>query len=277
MSLFVASLNSGSNGNCYYISDGNSAVLIDVGISCREVERRMKRLQLPLDQVKAIFITHEHSDHIRGVPVLSKKYDLPVFITPLTAQKCTGLIKELIRPFTAHQPVQVGELTVIGFPKWHDAVDPHSFIVSNHQVTVGIFTDIGYVCEEVKKYFSQCHAAFLESNYDEVMLETGGYPRRLVNRIRGSKGHLSNLQALELFLREGTPHLTHLFLAHLSENNNSPKIVNNMFQRCAGETLAVIASRYQETNVFEIKANYQVDLSKRKSLKRPMVKQLTLW
>jgi len=105
MSLFITSLNSGSNGNCYYVGNHNDAVLIDVGISCRETERRMKKLGLDIKKVKAIFVSHEHGDHIRGVSVLANKYSLPVYITEATAQHGPILIKHLSKKFTANEPV----------------------------------------------------------------------------------------------------------------------------------------------------------------------------
>ena len=253
MSLFVASLNSGSNGNCYYIGNQNEAILIDGGISCRETERRMKRLELPMKRVKAIFVTHEHADHIYGVPQLSKKHQLPVYITNDTLKGGRLRLSEgLTLPFRPYEPIKVGALSVTAFPKFHDASDPHSFIVSDETVNVGVFTDIGQSCEHVVKHFEKCHAAFLESNYDEQMLETGHYPYVLKNRIRDGKGHLSNTQALQLFMNHRPTFMTHLFLSHLSRNNNSPKIVRNLFSRIAGRTQIVIAPRDKETQVYHI-------------------------
>src|SRR5271165_4648147 len=113
MSVFIASLNSGSNGNCYYIGNGQEAVLIDAGISCRETERRMLRLGLPIRRVKAIFVSHEHSDHINGVPVLAKKYQLPVYITqPTLIQGGLSIEEHLVKPFAAFQTIPIGELQV---------------------------------------------------------------------------------------------------------------------------------------------------------------------
>jgi len=253
MSLFIASLNSGSNGNCYYISNNTEAVLIDAGISCRETEKRMKRLGLQMDKVKAIFVSHEHTDHISGIPVLSAKYRLPVYITPGT-HKHSGLIieKNLIASFRAYEPVVVGGLTVKAFPKFHDAGDPHSFIVTGNNINIGVFTDIGKVCEHVTNHFKQCNAAFLEANYDEEMLSTGNYPVHLKRRISGGNGHLSNTAALQLFTGHRTPYMSHLVLSHLSKNNNCPKLVQQLFDQHAGNTNIIVASRYEETQVYEI-------------------------
>lgn len=254
MSLFIASLNSGSNGNCYYIGNQDEAVLVDGGISCRETERRMKRLGLSMKKVKAIFVSHEHSDHISGVPQLAKKYQVPVYITTVTLQQGRFTVRqELLVPFRAYEPVYIGNLTVTAFPKLHDASDPHSFIVTHEGVNVGVFTDIGRACEHVIKNFSACHAAFLESNYDEELLESGKYPPYLKNRIRDGKGHLSNRQALQLFMDHRPDFMSHLLLSHLSKNNNSPKIVQSLFDKIAGPTEIIIASRYKETRLFHIR------------------------
>ncbi len=253
MSVFISSLNSGSNGNCFYIGNQDEAILVDAGISCRETERRMKRQGIDIKKVKAIFVSHEHSDHISGIPVLSKKYQLPVYITHHTL-KGSGLPVQshLIHSFEAKKPVTVGKLSVTAFKKSHDASDPHSFIVRSQHINVGIFTDIGFTCAEVIRYFKQCHAAFLESNYCEDMLMNGDYPYHLKKRISSDKGHLSNAQALDLFIKYRGDHLSHLVLSHLSKNNNSPHLVDKLFSQHAGTTKIIVASRYEETPVYRI-------------------------
>jgi phosphoribosyl 1,2-cyclic phosphodiesterase len=254
MSLFVASLNSGSNGNCYYIGNQDEAILIDAGLSCRETEQRLKRLELSMKKIKGIFVSHEHSDHIYGVSSLSKRNKLPVYITEKTMiQGRLRLKEELTVAFKPYEPTAIGGITVTAFPTFHDASDPHNFMVSFNSVNVGVFTDIGRASEDVTRHFEQCHAAFLESNYDEDLLESGSYPVSLKDRIRGGKGHLSNTQAMELFLNHRPPFMSHLFLSHLSENNNSPKLVKNLFSGVAGKTEIVIASRKKETQLFHIR------------------------
>jgi phosphoribosyl 1,2-cyclic phosphodiesterase len=253
MSLYIASLNSGSNGNCYYVGNSTEAILVDAGISCRETEKRMLRLGLSMSIVKAIFISHEHSDHIRGLVNLSKKYNLPVYITPGTLLYSGLKIDDvLVRTFQIDQPVQIGGLCIKAFTKKHDAFDPHSFMICCNDVNVGVFTDIGSICDSLRLHFKQCHAAFLEANYDEMMLDQGKYPYYLKNRIRGGKGHLSNGQALHLFTTFKPAYMSHLLLAHLSKDNNCPQLVHDLFKRHAEGVEVIVASRYQETPVFKI-------------------------
>ncbi|MCX6268258.1 MAG: MBL fold metallo-hydrolase [Bacteroidetes bacterium] len=251
MSLYITSLNSGSNGNCYYIGNGTDAVLIDAGISCRETERRMIRLGLPIRNVRGIFITHEHTDHTRGAEMLSRKYGIPVYITNATYRSSRiNLDPRMVQEFSSGIPVYLGDLCVNPFLKWHDASEPHSFTVSSNGITVGVFTDIGMACEQVEHHLSMCHAAFLEANYDEKMLESGRYPGYLKRRIQGAEGHLSNDQALALFTSHRPSYMQLLILSHLSAENNHPQLVHDLFSTHANGTKIVVASRFQETEVY---------------------------
>lgn len=265
MCLSITSLNSGSNGNCYYVGNETEAVLIDAGISCREIERRMNRLGLQMQKVKAVFVSHEHHDHIKGIPTLTKKHQLPIYITEATKRNGRlSLQKDLVRSFNSHEPVNIGALSITAFPKMHDASDPYSFIIACNNVRVGVFTDIGTPCQQVIKYFQQCHAAFLEANYDELMLDKGNYPYFLKSRIRGGMGHLSNNQALDLFKRYKPSFMSHLFLSHLSKNNNCPELVGQLFNKHAGAVKMVIASRYEQTAVYHITDSGQKQTSFRR-------------
>jgi phosphoribosyl 1,2-cyclic phosphodiesterase len=251
--LHIASLNSGSNGNCYYVGNRTEAVLIDAGISCKEIEKRMLRLGLSMKKVKALFISHEHSDHIKGVCVLAKKYQLPVYITPGTLTGCRfNLEPGLVHNLESHSTHQFGSLVVKAFPKIHDACEPHSFTVSCGDTQVGVFTDLGAVCEQLKEHFKDCHAAFLEANYDEHMLNNGNYPWFLKNRISGGRGHLSNREALQLFVDHKPAHMSHLLLSHLSKDNNNPELVKGMFELHANGTQIIVASRSEESALYLI-------------------------
>lgn len=278
MGLQMASLNSGSNGNCYYIGNGHDAVLIDIGLSLRETEIRLKQLQLSVNTIRAVFISHEHTDHIKGVSTFANKYKLPIYITPATAKFGPRLIRPLSKSFEANQPIFIGDgdndntaLMVTPFKKEHDAVDPHSFIVSYQGIHIGVITDIGIACDRVAHYFQQCHAAFLESNYDEVLLRTGRYSQPLKDRISNGKGHISNRQALDLFRHYRPKHMSHLLLSHLSKENNQPEIALNTFLPHAGQTNISIASRYEVSNIFTIESAHTYALSLLSSPK-PVVK-----
>jgi phosphoribosyl 1,2-cyclic phosphodiesterase len=281
MALYFTSLNSGSNGNCYYIGNDTDAILVDVGLSCRETEKRLKRLGLSMQNVRAIFISHEHTDHIKGLPVITDKHRLPVYVTAGTLAGCSfTLPSDIVIPFQAYQPVTIGALTITAFPKFHDAVDPHSFTVSSEGLNIGVFTDIGTPCDNLIHHFSQCHAAFLESNYDEEMLDKGSYPIFLKNRIRNGQGHLSNRQALELLQTHRNTTLSHLLLSHLSHNNNDPDLVRKMFSPHAGQTKIIVASRYEETPVYTLQGTNSttaIGISAPQSKTRPVSIQYTLF
>lgn len=251
--LYITSLNSGSNGNCFYLGNDTDAVLVDAGLSCKETERRMEGAGLSMQRVRAVFISHEHTDHIKGLMSLVNKYRLPVYASRATFEAClkTGMTSPAIH-FAAGLPVAIGSMTITAFRKHHDACEPHSFIVENEGVCAGVFTDIGRCCGELKKYFSLCHAAFLEANYDDEMLENGRYPYFLKKRIRGGQGHLSNKEALDIFTKYRSRHLSHLLLSHLSADNNCPELVMRTFVPHAGRTKLVIAGRYAATPVYYI-------------------------
>ena len=272
MSLFITSLNSGSNGNCYYIGNETEAVLVDAGISCKEIEKRLLRLHLKIHIIKAIFISHEHSDHIKGVSVFSKKHQIPVYISKRTLDNGRiALEKHLVIHFEAFEKIQIGNLFITSFPKRHDACDPFSFTISWNELNVGVFTDIGSPCSNLIAHFQKCHAAFLESNYDTDMLVSGNYPYHLKKRISGGNGHLSNTQALEIFQSHRSPSMKYLFLAHLSKNNNCPELVSRIFNDCARGVEIIVASRYKESEVYELK-----DIAQSRAKLRQVVMQMEL-
>jgi phosphoribosyl 1,2-cyclic phosphodiesterase len=273
MSIYFTSLNSGSNGNCYYIGNDTEAVLIDAGLSCRETERRMKRLGLNMQHVKAIFVSHEHIDHVRGLAGIADKYGMPVYVTAATQKACYHLKAEHAISFTAHEPVDIGSLSITAFPKFHDAADPHSFIITCNEITIGVFTDIGKPCENVIAYFKQCHAAFLEANYDADMLTNGNYPSFLKQRISGGVGHLSNAEALEIFVKHKPTFMSHLLLAHLSKDNNDPALVQQLFEEVSEDVHVMVASRYEEMAVIFIKEDKKIKLGTLKVIQKLTLSQ----
>ena len=163
-----------------------------------------------------------------------------------------GAISLSLRSFRAGQCVDIGNLLITPFPKLHDAIEPLSFAITCKEINIGVFTDIGSPCKDVINQFKRCHAAFLETNYDDTMLDNGSYPHHLKNRIRGGKGHLSNKQALDLFIQHRPSFMTHLFLSHLSKNNNCTELVYQLFHANAAGVKIIVASRYEETSLYNI-------------------------
>ncbi len=213
----------------------------------------MKRLGLNMQKIQAIFISHEHSDHIKGAEALSKKYRLPVYGTQSTLHHSRlSLNEEFVKFIYLYEPIIIGDLKIIPFPKMHDASDPYSFMIECNSVKVGVFTDTGTPCEHLIKHFKQCHAAFLEANYDEQMLMNGNYPYYLKKRISSGFGHLSNTQALQVFLQHKPSFMSHLFLSHLSQNNNCPMLVQELFSKNADGVKIIVASRHEETPLYTI-------------------------
>lgn len=278
MHLNICSLNSGSNANCYYVGNDDEAVLVDAGLSCKEIEKRINGLGLSMGKVKAVFISHEHSDHITGLAGISKKYQLPVYITQSTLANCKVPVQEnLVRYFHQTKTVSIGNLKITSFKKNHDAADAHSFMISGYGINVGVITDIGFACKKVIKYFGQCHAVFLESNYCDKMLANGNYPYYLQERISSDVGHLSNAQAVELFKHYRSEHLQLLILSHLSKNNNKPELVENLFTPHAGATKIIVASRYEASPVYRVESNLTFVLQKQKRKQVKHESQLSLF
>lgn len=251
--MIVAVLNSGSNGNCCYVSDGTDAILVDAGLSCKQIEYRMMQLGLRPETVRGVFVSHEHSDHIFGLKGLYKKHRIPIYMTDATREAAgLPLPSEAYRSIGTRSRVDIGGLSIEVFPVSHDAADPHQFTVSTDSVRFGVFTDLGYPSEQVKGIFRTCDAVVLETNYDEDMLDNGPYPLALRQRISGQHGHLSNRQAFELFQEHRNPQLSHVFLGHLSQENNSPDKVMHLFGPQAGRTRLVMTSRHGATPVYRI-------------------------
>lgn len=236
--LEICAIASGSNGNCYYIGNESDAVLIDAGISCKQIVNRMKLQGLDTRKLKAIFISHEHGDHLRGAKVTAKRLNLPVYMTSKTYMAAYNNLKpDYPKFFEAGDQIKIGRFTIHSFLKNHDASDPCSFRIEYEGKNIGVFTDIGEPCDRVKEHLQQCDAVFLETNYDDEMLRTGNYPFYLKQRISSSNGHLSNSQALKLLQESSGTVLKHVFLSHLSAENNTPEI--------AFETLKILQPRFE--------------------------------
>ncbi|MCU4156905.1 MBL fold metallo-hydrolase [Carboxylicivirga sp. A043] len=246
----VCAIASGSNGNCYYIGTEKEAILVDAGISRRQVMKRMKELRLDISKVKAVFISHEHSDHIKGLRVLCDMHDIDAYLTRDTLQKAhRNYHPKTAHVFTAGDSVKVGAFTIHSFSKQHDAIDPTSFRVEVEGQNIGVMTDIGLACDNTKQHLSQCNIVFLESNYDEQLLEEGPYPYYLKQRVKSDHGHLSNKQAVELVEQVENPKLKTIFLSHISADNNRVDIAMKAFEHLANQYNILPTNRYAPSEI----------------------------
>ncbi len=250
-------LNSGSNGNAVYVESPLSGfgVLLDCGISCRQIETRLKIHGRFLQNIHAVFITHEHGDHIRGLTTLQKKRNVPVFLTKPTQQGTWNRTQfQNARIMENMDTVQVGDLTVHSFPKSHDAADPVFFKIECNDKSFLYITDLGTHNEHVTEHIREADGILLESNYDEGMLWNGAYPEDLKARIASNVGHLSNDQAVAILQSSLDGKAPTVILGHISENNNTPELARETLERAIRETgLKVtsyhVASRHDVSEV----------------------------
>lgn len=253
----VVSLQSGSNGNCFYVESGNVRLLFDAGISGKKAEERLARHGRDIRDVDALFISHDHSDHTKSVGIFQRKYGMPVYITPRTLKAVNRHQKigklERVRLFTAGSSQTFGSVTVHSVPTPHDSVDGVAFVVEDAQHRVGILTDLGHAFEGLKDVLRSLDAVVIESNYDTEMLETGPYPEHLKRRIRGDGGHLSNEDSAKLLKRFASARMKWACLCHLSEENNEPERAKAIHERILGDDFPIhVASRYDASEIYEL-------------------------
>ncbi len=254
--LAICMLASGSKGNATYISDGQTSILIDAGLSGVELQRRLASRNLAPEDLDAIIVTHEHSDHIRGVGVLSRRYRLPVYINQKThrASPRLGSLYEN-KSFECGQTFHISNLVIHPFSVSHDAEDPAGFTISQNGTTIAIATDLGIATSMVKEHLKHCALLILEANHDPQMLETGPYPWPLKQRIKGRTGHLSNTSSKILLEELQHGNLKQVILAHLSEINNTPQLafdeVAKALTRCSAKLS--VADQYTSGPVIYLK------------------------
>ena len=225
LSVRICVLGSGSRGNSTLIATEKTRLLVDAGLSKRETRARLDAAGEPSNSYDAIVVSHEHSDHIRGLQTLALDMKVPVFLSPATRDAIAwGRRIKAFELFKPGEKFSVGDIEITPFTVPHDAADPVAFRFASRGIRIGVVTDLGYIPELVKRHVSDCHCLVFESNHDLEMLKVGPYPWHVKQRVMSRTGHLSNLATAE-FLREdfdGTAQV--LVLAHLSENNNHPEI-----------------------------------------------------
>ncbi len=221
-------LGSGSRGNGTLVASNDTYVLVDCGFSLRETERRLDRLGVSGRQLSAILVTHEHADHVHGVGLLARRYDLPVYLSDGTFR---GMRKpvEVAGALKGGQKLRIGALDIDVVSVAHDALEPTQFVFSDGQRRFGLLTDLGSYCPLVLHSYAGLDALMIESNHCRDMLARGHYPYFLKQRVGGERGHLNNHQAASLVSELGWQDLQHLVLAHLSSKNNLPHLARQCF------------------------------------------------
>jgi phosphoribosyl 1,2-cyclic phosphodiesterase len=247
--LVVCMLASGSKGNAIFISNGSTSILVDAGLSGIEIERRLKSRELNPEDLDAILVSHEHSDHIQGVGVLSRRFDLPVYINSKTIKAASSQLKNIknIRSFECGSAFMLKTLALHPFSISHDAEDPAGFTIKQNGSKIGIATDLGIVTSMVKQHLKECSLLILEANHDQTMLANGPYPWPLKQRIKSRTGHLSNEDSKNLLNEIKHNKLEYLILAHLSETNNTPEKALSV----AGQALTNIDTRMSVASQYE--------------------------
>lgn len=226
MVVKFCSLSSGSSGNSLYISTGRTSILVDAGLSGRRTERLLKEIGVTPNTINAILVTHDHDDHVKGVGVLSRRYDIPVYANELTWNAMEGKIGEVsgenIKLFYTGREFCVGDLCIKPYPLPHDAADPVGFVFFKDSIKIAVANDLGCVTPSIINEIKDSNFLMLESNHDVELLKVGPYPWPLKKRILGDKGHLSNEEAGSTLLKLAGGKLKSILLGHLSRENNYP-------------------------------------------------------
>jgi phosphoribosyl 1,2-cyclic phosphodiesterase len=250
-------LASGSSGNSTYLESKESSILIDVGIPTRELQNRLSKIGKSPSEIDAIFITHEHSDHIKGVERLNKQNKVPVYLNRSTYE-FTNLALNTPNFFKNDAPFEFNDLKITPRPLSHDAADPCGFKIESKGATIGILTDFGKANNKINETINQANCLILETNHDIDMLMNGPYPYLLKQRILSDKGHLSNIDSGLLIKNHASINLKTIFLAHLSKTNNTEELALGTFSTLAPKNKnikpeLIVAKQEENTEVISIK------------------------
>lgn len=256
--MIAISLQSGSSGNCIFVETCGVRLLFDAGISGVQAAERLSTHGRDIRSVNAVIISHDHGDHIRHAGVFHRKFGIPIYVTPATlaaaASRCTlGTLKD-VRHFRSSDRITIGEVVVHAVPTPHDGADGSAFVIEAKAKRLGIMTDLGHVFKDLIPLVSSLDAVFLESNYDPDMLSAGPYPAYLKQRIKGPRGHLSNLEAAQLLQRAAeAKRLKWACLSHLSEQNNHPDVALRTHRAVLADSMTLYtADRYRASEVLHL-------------------------
>ena len=233
-------LGSGSKGNATYLEAGETAILIDAGMSGIELQRRLAAIGVELSSINAIFLTHEHNDHIHGAGVLSRRASIPVYANPATFSAANSTLNKIAayNEFDTGSSFHFRNIEIHPFSISHDAADPVGFRISDQTAAFGYCTDTGKVSQLMRQRLTSCQGLVIESNHDMEMLKNGSYPPYLKQRIRSNQGHLDNEEAASFMRELAHDGLVHVVLAHLSQENNDPGIAYQVMHAALDNVLA---------------------------------------
>jgi phosphoribosyl 1,2-cyclic phosphodiesterase len=225
MSLEVCVLASGSSGNSVYVASEKTRILIDAGLSAKQIAVRLEQIGVVPESINGVCVSHEHGDHIAGLRVLQKRHDIPVYANAGTLNGIQRQPKSdeiSVKIFQTGSPFVIGDITIEPFSVPHDAYEPVGFRIQTAETSIGVVTDLGMVTALIREKLKGCHAIVVESNHDEDLLQEAPRPWPLKQRIRSRQGHLSNMGAAQLIAECATDQLEHVYLSHLSSDCNTP-------------------------------------------------------
>ncbi|WP_196137679.1 MBL fold metallo-hydrolase [Aliikangiella sp. G2MR2-5] len=228
--MWFTSLGSGSKGNATLVRSERSHLLIDSGFSCRELEIRLSKRNTEPESVKAILVTHEHSDHMKGVATFANKYEIPVYMSRGTSLHHLAEKINNIKIISCHKKFSIDDFEITPVTVPHDAREACQFIVESNNLRLGILTDLGHITRHIESSYYRLDGLMLEFNHDVQLLQSGSYPRKLKARVGGQLGHLNNTQAVGFLTKERIAGLKKLVAVHLSEENNSRTIVQSLLE-----------------------------------------------
>ena len=264
MSLNFCSLSSGSSGNCYYLGNEFHGILIDAGISATAIRKFLKSLGISMQTIMGVLITHNHTDHTRGLELLTRKNSLPAFTSPTIWTSILSprinISPDCIREIPLQQKFHLAGFEIEAFPVSHDAPETVGYHICSGDQKITIVTDLGHICQTAAHYIKAANLLVIESNYDEQMLMNGAYPHFLKARIRSDNGHLGNHQTSSFLADIFSDNLSHICLAHLSKNNNTPELVLQTLEQTFSERGIIlngqqkisILNRYEPTEMIRI-------------------------
>lgn len=230
MKVRFISLASGSSGNCYYLGTETYGILIDAGIGIRTIKKALRDINVSMDSIRAVFVTHDHADHIKAVGCLGEKLNIPVYSTALIHEGInksycmTEKLHASVRYLEKEQPMQLEDFRITAFEVPHDGTDNVGYCIEIDGKIFSFLTDLGEITPTASQYICKANYLILEANYDEEMLRMGSYPQYLKERISSSTGHMCNMDTADFLAENINEHLRYIWLCHLSKDNNHPEL-----------------------------------------------------